>query len=83
MKVVAPPRIISYRPNNTKGKERRHDDCAINLKDCQELFRNKIQHHRRFKNQVKIAVTELFRYMLGTFVDFPHEDFLKTIRERF
>ena len=43
--------LLSCRPNNTKGEECRHDDCAINPTNCQESFRNVFQQYRELLSE--------------------------------
>ncbi len=53
--------LLSDRPNNTKGEEHRHDDCAIHPTNCQESFRNVFQRYRELLSE-KLPL----RYVLGT-----------------
>ena len=62
--------LLSCRPNNTKGEEYRHDDCAINPTNCQESFRNVFQRYRELLSE-KLPLRYVRWFSL------------KTIRERF
>ena len=43
--------LLSCWPNNTKGEEYRHDNCAINPTNCQESFRNVFQRYRELLSE--------------------------------
>ena len=66
---------LSCWPNNTKGEEYRHDDCAINPTNCQESFRNVFQRYRELLSE-KLPL----RYVLGTRGDSPRAVFLIPIQ---